>query len=229
LGGLVVITGAAGALGRAMVSEFLDGGKAVVALDRAGAALDALTGEATAGRLHTIAADLTVRNAVEAAWREIDDFGQTQALVNVAGGFAPGSLADTDESTLASMLDVNVATALWSCQAAAGRLAAHGGGAIVNIGARSAVSGGAPVGYALAKAAVVRLTQVLADELRPQRIRVNAVLPSVIDTPANRAAFSAETIRRAVAPRAIAKVVGWLCSDDAWPINGAAIPVYGDA
>jgi NAD(P)-dependent dehydrogenase (short-subunit alcohol dehydrogenase family) len=221
--GLVVITGAAGALGRAVVAEFIDRGHDVAAVDRPGPALDELAATAR------IAADLTDREAVQAAWQEIDGTGSTQALVNVAGAFAPGKLADTDERIFGSMLDTNVATALWSCQAAAVRMAGQDGGAIVNIGSRNALTGGGPVGYAIAKAAVVRLTEVLAEELRPQHIRVNAVLPSVIDTAANRAAFPEATMRRAVPPQAIAKVVAWLCGDDAWLISGAAIPVFGDA
>ena len=87
----------------------------------------------------------------------------------------------------------------------------------------------APVAHATSKSAVVRLAQILADELRPQHIRVNAVLPSVIDTPANRTWMSADLAARAVAPSAIAKVIAFLCGPDAAPISGAAIPVYGDA
>jgi NAD(P)-dependent dehydrogenase (short-subunit alcohol dehydrogenase family) len=99
----------------------------------------------------------------------------------------------------------------------------------VTVGSRSAVSGAAPVAYGASKAAVVRATEVLADELRPQRIRVNCVLPSVIDTPANRAWMSPELAARAVAPAAIAKVVAFLAGPDSAPVSGARVPVYGDA
>jgi len=220
---IVVVTGAGGALGSAIVAEFRAAGQDVVAVD----ARPPSDGGSD-GHLHHVTTDLTDRAAVQAAWLQVERYGTTRALVNVAGGFAPGSLADTDERTLTAMVGVNVATALWSCQAAASRLEAGGGGAIVNIGARNAVESGGPVAYALAKSAVVRLTQVLAQELKPARIRVNAVLPSLIDTPANRAVLSAESMRRAVPPAAIAKVVSFLCSDDAWPISGAVIPVYGE-
>jgi NAD(P)-dependent dehydrogenase (short-subunit alcohol dehydrogenase family) len=221
---IVVVTGAGGVLGSSIVAEFLRTGHEVVAFLGRTAARDAGVGST---RLHHVTADLTDRPAVQAAWEEVDRIGEPRALVNVTGGFAPGSLADTDEATLSKMIDINVATTLWSCQAAAPRLQARGGGAIVNVGARNAVEGGGPVAYALAKSAVVRLTQVLAQELRPYRIRVNVILPSLIDTPANRAALSAESMRRAVPPAAIAKVVAFLCSDDAWPVSGATIPVYG--
>ena len=88
-------------------------------------------------------------------------------------------------------------------------------------------SGSGPVAYAAAKAAVIRASEVLADELRPDLIRVNCVLPSVIDTAANRSWMSDAALARAVSPAAIARVVAFLCSADAEPISGAAIPVYG--
>jgi NAD(P)-dependent dehydrogenase (short-subunit alcohol dehydrogenase family) len=224
---IVVVTGGSGALGRAIVTEFLQSGRDVVAIGTRPASDE--SGPTGGGaRLQHVTVDLTDRPAVQTAWEQIDRIGDTRALVNVVGGFAPGSLAETDEQTLTRMLDINVVTNLWSCQAAAQRMAARGG-AIVSIGARNAVEGGGPVAYAATKAAVVRLTQVLALELREQRIRVNVLLPALIDTPANRAALSEEAMRRAVAPEAIAKVVAFLCSDDAWPVSGAVIPVYGQA
>lgn len=222
---LTVITGAAGALGRAVLDEFLAAGGAVVALDRAGHRLDAL---AELDGVHPVAVDLTDPDAVRAAWDRVDGIGTPTSLVCVAGGFAGASLADTDQPTLDAMLGTNLASALWCCQAAAARMGADGG-SIVTIGSRTGVSGAGPVAYAAAKAAVVRMTEVLADELRPHRIRVNSVLPSVIDTPANRSWMSEEDLARAVSPAAIGRVVVFLCSADAAPISGAAIPVYGDA
>jgi NAD(P)-dependent dehydrogenase (short-subunit alcohol dehydrogenase family) len=149
------------------------------------------------------------------------------ALVGLAGGFVPGGLADVDEETLDALWRSNLGSALWTAQAAVPLFT--GGGAIVNVGSRTAVQGRGPVAHATSKAAVVRLTALLADELRPRRIRVNAVLPSVIDTPANRSWMSEDLAARAVAPAAIARVIAFLCSPDAAPISGAAIPVYGDA
>jgi NAD(P)-dependent dehydrogenase (short-subunit alcohol dehydrogenase family) len=103
------------------------------------------------------------------------------------------------------------------------------GGAIVTVGSKTAVGGPAPVAHATTKAAVVRITELLADELRPQGIRVNCVLPSVIDTPANREWMSPSLAARAVSPGAIAKVISFLVGPDSAPISGARIPVYGDA
>ena len=108
-------------------------------------------------------------------------------------------------------------------------MAAAGGGAIVTMGSKTAVAGRAPLAHATSKAAVVRATELLADELRPQGIRVNCVLPSVIDTPANRTWMSADLAARAVAPAAIAKVIAFLIDPDAAPVSGARVPVYGDS
>lgn len=223
----VVVTGAAGALGGAVVEEFRGRGWAVVALDRPGERLDALG--AREG-VHAVPVDLGVRAAAQQAFERIDTLPvRATALVGLAGGFTPGSLADTDEDVLDELWRSNLGSALWSAQAAAPRLAAGGGGAIVLVGSKTAVTGPAPIAHATSKAAVVRLTELLAHELRADRIRVNAVLPSVINTPANRSWMSDDLAARAVHPAAIATVIAFLCSAEAAPISGATIPVYGDA
>ncbi len=222
----VVITGAAGALGKVVVAEFLSRGWEVVALDRPGERLDTLGAGAS---VHPIPVNLAHQDSVAEAFEQVDAVAAPAALVSLAGGFTPGALSDVDEPTLRRLWETNFASALWCAQAAAPRLAAAGGGAIVNVGSRTAREGKAPVAHGTAKAAVLRLTEILALELQPQRIRVNAVLPSVIDTPANRTWMSESLAARAVPPAAIAKVIAFLCSEDAWPISGAAIPVYGDS
>jgi NAD(P)-dependent dehydrogenase (short-subunit alcohol dehydrogenase family) len=223
---LVVVTGAAGALGRAVVGELLARGGAVAAMDLPGEALDAL---GTQDGVEPVAADLADRSAVAAGWAQIDRLGVPTGLVALAGGFRPSSLADLTADVLEQMWGSNLASVLWSCQAAAPRMAAAGGGAIVTVGSKTAVTGAAPVAHAASKAAVVRATELLAEELRPHRIRVNCVLPSVIDTPANRTWMSPDLAGRAVAPAAIARVVAFLLSADAGAVSGARIPVYGDA
>jgi NAD(P)-dependent dehydrogenase (short-subunit alcohol dehydrogenase family) len=224
--GLVVITGAAGALGHAVVAEFRGAGREVVAVDRAGERLERLGEEPG---VHAVAADLTDRDSVVRAWLDIDELGVPSALITLAGGFKPSSLADLTEELWEAMWRSNVASVLWSAQQAAPRLAAAGGGAIVTVGSKTAVSGAAPIAHATSKAAVVRITELLAEELRPQGIRANCVLPSVIDTPANREWMPAELAARAVAPAAIARVIAFLAGPDSAPTSGARVPVYGDA
>jgi NAD(P)-dependent dehydrogenase (short-subunit alcohol dehydrogenase family) len=221
-----VVTGAAGALGRAVLAEFRRAGWQVAAVDRAGDPLDEVGRETG---VHPVAAELSDRAAVRDAWQEIDRIGTPTALVALAGAFRPSSLGDLTEEILDEMWHSNVASLLWCAQEAAPRMAAAGGGAIVAVGSKTAVGGAGPVAHATSKSAVVRVTELLAEELRPQRVRVNCVLPSVIDTPANRSWMSADLASRAVAPEAIAKVIAFLAGPDAAPVSGARVPVYGDA
>jgi NAD(P)-dependent dehydrogenase (short-subunit alcohol dehydrogenase family) len=227
-GALGVVAGAGGALGRAVVAEFAIRGDRIVAIGRTAEDVRALR-EAHAGAVEIEAADLAAPEEVEALWRRLDKRGEPIAfLVNVTGGFRSGALVDSGSEDYQYMLGLNLDTAWWSCREGARRMTDRGQGAIVNVSARSATEGGAgSAAYAVAKAGVVKLTQVLAAELKDAGVRVNAVLPALIDTPANRAAFSAERMAKAVAPRAIARVITFLCSEDAWPITGAAIPVHG--
>jgi NAD(P)-dependent dehydrogenase (short-subunit alcohol dehydrogenase family) len=224
--GLVVVTGATGALGHAVVAEFRAAGREVVALAHPGSRLDELGGREG---MHAVAAELADRDSVVRAWRDIDEIGTPSALVTLAGGFRPSSLVDLTEEVWEAMWRSNVASVLWSAQQAAPRLAAAGGGAIVTVGSKTAVSGAAPVAHATSKAAVVRITELLAEELRPQGIRVNCVLPSVIDTPANREWMPPELAARAVAPAPIARVIAFLAGPDSAPTSGAKVPVYGDS
>ncbi|HEY9241936.1 MAG TPA: SDR family NAD(P)-dependent oxidoreductase [Streptosporangiaceae bacterium] len=225
---VVAVTGAAGALGGAVLAELRRREVTVLALDRAGPRLDEAGAQPG---VHPVAAELGDRESVRAAWQQIDalGLGGPAALIALAGGFVPGSLAELDEKTLDSLWRSNVVSMLWCCQEAAPRMAAAGGGAIVTVGSKTAVGGPAPLAHATSKSAVIRASELLADELRPQRIRVNCILPSVIDTPANRTWMSPSLAQRAVPPAAIAKVIAFLIGPDAAPISGAAIPVYGDA
>jgi NAD(P)-dependent dehydrogenase (short-subunit alcohol dehydrogenase family) len=123
------------------------------------------------------------------------------------------------------MMDLNLGTAWWSCRAAARRMQA---GAIVNVSSRSGlVAEPGAAAYAVAKAGVITLTQVLAAELKTSGLRVNVVVPAIIDTPANRQSLPEKLMQKAVAPAEIAAVIAYLCSDAAVAITGAAIPVYG--
>jgi NAD(P)-dependent dehydrogenase (short-subunit alcohol dehydrogenase family) len=206
--GLALVCGSGGALGAAVVAAFEERGDEVVALDR--------------GRL-----EMSDPDAVERFWDDIGRNGELPRwVVNTVGGYACGTLAESDDDTVRRMLANNLEAALWTSRAAARRLVA--GGAIVNVSARAGVSGGAgSAAYAVAKAGIIRLTEVLALELAERRVRVNAVLPSLIDTPKNRAGRSTASLENAVPPEQIANVIAFLCSDAASAVSGAAIPVYG--
>lgn len=219
---LALVTGAYGALGRSVVEAFLARGDDVVAVGRG--VPDRMRRDP---RLRADAADLADADEVEALWQRLErEDLRPRWVVNTTGGYRPGTVADSDPDQLRAVHALNLESVWWSCRAAARRLAP--GGAIVNVASRSAVSGGrGGAAYAVAKAGVARLTEVLAAELADSRIRVNAILPSLIDTPENRASMSAERMRLAVPSSDVAAVVSFLCSDAAAAITGALVPVYG--
>jgi NAD(P)-dependent dehydrogenase (short-subunit alcohol dehydrogenase family) len=225
-GGLALITGATGELGPHLVAAFVTRGDRVIAVARDREQLTVLEG-AHAPHVRGEVADVTQPKEVEALWNRLDAAGERpQWVVNLVGGFVGGTVLETAPEALAHMLELNLGSAWSSCRAAAQRMQVAGGGAIVNIGARAAVSGGSgSAAYAVAKAGVLRLTQVLAEEMAGTGVRVNAILPGAIDTPTNRAVLPARVMRGAVAPEAIAQVILFLCSETAAPISGAAIPV----
>lgn len=198
---LALVCGGRGALGSAIADALRARGDVVVTADK-----DDI--------------DLTDAAAVESFWDGLDE--TPRWLVNAAGGYRTGTVAESEPEEVRFLADLNVATAWWSCRAAARRLPK--GGAIVNVAARPALTGGAgSAAYAVSKAAVVRLTEVLALELAERRVRVNAILPSVIDTPANRA----QGITGGVPPSELASVVAFLLSDGAAAVSGAIVPVFG--
>jgi NAD(P)-dependent dehydrogenase (short-subunit alcohol dehydrogenase family) len=218
---VALICGAGGALGRALVGAFLARGDDVVAVGRS-------VERGAEQRVRREQVDLTEPDAVEDLWDRLAADGTTPRwVVNAAGGYRGGTVAASEPEEHARVLDLNLQTAWWSCRAAARRL--DDGAAIVNVSSRSGrEGGGGAASYSVAKAAVIRLSEVLAAELAP-RVRVNCVLPSVIDTPQNRASLSPERIAKAVPPATIAATIAFLCSDAAAATSGAAIPVYGRA
>ena len=218
---VALVCGGGGGLGTAIVEALLRRGDRVVAVDRTG-------GAAPPGVRHE-ALDLTAPEELSALWERLSAEDEIPRwVVNAAGGFRGGTVADSEPDAVQFMADLNLGTAWWSCREASRHLPS--GGAVVNVGARAAVAGGSgSAAYSVAKAGVVRLTQVLAAELAERRVRVNAILPSLIDTPANRASMSADALRNAVAPADIASVVAFLLSDAAAAITGAIVPVYGFA
>src|SRR5262249_38529760 len=214
---LALVCGGSGALGSALVEAFVARGDRVVVADR-------MAGVSEHAEVSHEAVDLTSPDDVEALWDRLDE--RPRWVVNAVGAFRPGRLADSEPDDVRFLHDVNVSTTWWSCRAAARRLGS--GDAICNVAARNALTGGAgSAAYTVAKAGVVRLTQLLADDLVEQRVRVNAVLPSVIDPPANRAARPSGEVAKAVQPSELAAMVTFLCSDAASAVTGAIVPVYG--
>jgi len=156
------------------------------------------------------------------------EVGAPEVLVNTIGAFRVGEALTATPEDLRVMIDVNVGPALWLSQAVAPYMRERGSGAIVHVSARPGIEPTAGMAaYSVSKAALAHLTRVLDLELRPHGIRVNAVAPLLLDTPANRAAFPADLLAHAVQPEAIAEVIAFLVSDAAAPVSGALLPAYG--
>ncbi len=155
-------------------------------------------------------------------------FGRLDALLNIAGGFQWETVEGGRAESWDHMYALNLKTALYSCQGALPYLLESGAGRIVNVGAQSALHGASGFGpYAASKSAVHRLTESLADELKLKGVTVNAVLPSIIDTPANRRDMPKADFDRWVKPADLAAVMLFLASDEAKVVTGALIPVSG--
>lgn len=221
MAGIVAVTGAAGALGRKAVEILSDAGWTVVGIDLGDVAPDGVA-------LALGGVDLTDEAAVTAAAARIEsEVGRLDGLVNIAGGFAWETVADGSVATWDRLYAMNVRTALIASRALLPLLRASQG-AIVNIGAAASVKAGAGMGaYAASKSGVARLTEALAEELKDEGVRVNAILPSILDTPANRADMPDADYAKWVSPAQLAGVVAFLLSAEATPITGALIPVTG--
>ena len=220
---IVVVTGASGALGKVVAEMALGRGARVAAVDHAASQI-----ETTANRIELGGVDLTdaaqAKKAIDAAAAH---FGRLDALINIAGGFAFEAVAEGDPKTWQRMYALNVLTALNASQAAIPHLAGSVAPRIINVGAMGALQAGAGMGaYAASKAAVHRLTDALAAEWKG-KITVNAVLPSTIDTPANRASMPKADFKKWVTPQELAEVMLFLLSDAASAVTGALLPVNG--
>jgi NAD(P)-dependent dehydrogenase (short-subunit alcohol dehydrogenase family) len=222
----VLVTGGTGALGSAVTRAFLEGGWRVVVPWVAEEELGRLEEHE---RLELVRADLFDADAVAGV---VERAGPSlRAVVNLVGGFAMhGRVHETPVETFEEQLRLNLRPTYLVCSAAIPHLLAAGGGAIVCVSSRAArkpFPGAA--GYVVSKAAVLALVDALDAEYREDAIRVNAVLPSVIDTPANRRSMPDADFESWVAPAEIARTIRFLCSDDASVVSGGHLPVYGRA
>jgi NAD(P)-dependent dehydrogenase (short-subunit alcohol dehydrogenase family) len=213
---VIVVTGAHGVLGAAVATAAEAAGAKVARIDFAQ--------RHEGGELVFEGVDLADEAATQAVMDQIAaSAGGIDGLVNIAGGFVFQTLADAPAAVWDKMFRLNLVTAVSACRAAMGHM---NGGSIVNIGANAASRAGAGMGaYAASKSGVARLTEALSEELAGAKVRVNAILPSILDTPTNRADMPKADFGSWVAPQDLAKVVLFLLSDDGAAITGASIPV----
>lgn len=222
-GKVIVVTGAFGALGTAVVDRALRMGARAVSIDYASAPANLRTDPLVIGSV-----DLTKFDEAEAAIaRVVQNAGRIDALLNIAGGFLWRTLEESDNAAWERMSALNLRTAVNATRAALPHLI-ETNGAIVNVGAFGALRASAGFGpYAASKAGVHKLTESLAEELKG-KVRVNAVLPSILDTEQNRREMPNADHTKWVQPDDLAKVMLFLASDDARAITGALIPVTGE-
>lgn len=218
----IAITGGFGTLGVATVRAALDAGASVVAIDRADAPAEGMAQATCIGGVD-LADPQAAKQALTAAAKTL---GGLDALVNIAGTFRYETVAEGSLDTWDLLYRVNLRTAVAASQAALEHLKA--GSRIVNIGAASGLKSGAGVGaYTASKSGVMRFTEALAEELKDRDITVNALLPSIIDTPPNRADMPDADFAAWVKPEQLADVIMFLLSEKASAITGALIPVTG--
>lgn len=220
---VLIVTGAFGALGRVVAETAQARGARVAGIDHAPAQSPARPESIEIGGIDLSDA-AQAKTAIEAAAKH---FGRLDALINIAGGFAFETVSDGDIATWQRMHALNVLTALNTSRAALPYLVTSKAGRIINIGAMGALQAGNGMGpYAASKAGVHRLTEALANEWKG-KITVNAVLPSIIDTKANRADMPKADFSKWVTPQELAEVILFLASDAASGVTGALIPVGG--
>ena len=228
-GKTIVVTGAFGALGVVVAVAATERGASVAALD-IGPAPPAPLAERLGGKALLLGAvDLSSLEGTTKAMAAVKQkFGRLDALLNIAGGFQWETVEDGKPDAFDRMFALNLKTALNATKAALPYLIESGAGRIVNVGAQSALHAASGFGpYAASKSAVHRLTESLADELKLKGVTVNAVLPSIIDTPANRRDMPKADFSRWVSPADLAGVILFLASDEARAVTGALIPVSG--
>ena len=233
-GRTILVTGGTGGLGRAVSLAFLEEAATVAVTYRRQEEFDALRNAAgaSAARLEGHRVDVTDEGAVRQLIESlVAQTGQLDALVNTVGGYAGGAkLWEMDTKVLEQMLALNLRSGYTLSRAAVPAMLKQGRGAIVNVASKTAFDHAAgAAAYAASKAAAVAMIDSLAAEVKGSGLRVNSILPSIIDTEPNRKAMPKADFSKWPKPEEIARVVLFLCSDDAKLIHGAAIPVYGNS
>ena len=230
----VLITGGTGILGSAVTKAYLAQGDNVAVsylFEDEVKRFKEYNPEAS-GDVTFLFANVTEATDVQKTFQEfLSQFGRLDVLVNIVGGFIGGiPTAELEEERWDFMMNLNLKSVFLCCKAAIPLMTAQGSGKIINVSARAGLKGEAGLSaYCVSKGGVRTLTESLAAEVMDSGVNVNAIMPSIMDTPANREAMPDEEHDRWVDPVDVAKVICFLTSDDATIINGAAIPVYGRA
>jgi NAD(P)-dependent dehydrogenase (short-subunit alcohol dehydrogenase family) len=228
---VAIVTGGTGYLGSSVCKAFAETGATVVAvyvLDR-----ELPYFRRTLGRLSRkvslLKADVTKAGDMDRVARDVlRRFGRIDVLVNTVGGYMSGPVSDATEEDFNRAMDLNLKSAFLACKAVLPAMRKARRGKIVNVSSESALLGDAESFlYSASKSGVNRLTESLARELKPVNVNVNCVMPRILDTPANRKAMPEADFSSWVKTDQVARIIRWLCSEEAAPINGAAVPVYG--
>ena len=225
----VIVTGAAGNLGKAVAAAFTAEGANLVLVDVERGRLEQAFDAESDRRVFAPANLLEMSAAAGVARGALSRFGRIDVLCNIAGGFRMGeTVHETSDENWNFLFDINTRTLLHAVRAVVPHMVSAGGGKIVNVGAFAAQKGAAQMGaYTASKATVIRMTEAMAAELRDKNVNVNCVLPTIIDPPENRAAMPKANPAKWVAPADLANVIVFLASDAARAVHGAAVPVTG--
>ncbi len=224
----VLLTGGTGGLGMGVTPAVLAQGAKVIIPYNAAPEVERLQGilpPADFAKIRFVSVDLSQEEAVE---QLVNDMGRVDVLIHLVGGFSMGKTHEYSYDAWKKDFDLNLHTTFLACKHSLRKMLEHGYGRIVTVGSRGAVQpGGQLAAYCASKAGVVALTQAIADETKGTNITANVVLPSVIDTPANRSAMDEQEADKWVKPESLAQVICFLASEAAKDIRGAAVPVYG--
>ncbi|HAA32692.1 MAG TPA: 3-oxoacyl-ACP reductase FabG [Cyanobacteria bacterium UBA8553] len=226
----VLLTGGTGGLGMGVTPAVLAQGAQVTIpyfVDSEIERLKGILSPADFAKICLVSTDLSHEQAVE---QLVNDMERVDVLIHLVGGFSMGKTHEYSYQAWKKDFDLNLNTTFLVCKHSLRRMLEQGYGRIVTVGSRGAVQpGGQLASYCASKAGVVALTQAIADETKGTNITANVVLPSIIDTPANRDAMGTQEADKWVKPESLAQVICFLASEAAKDVRGAAVPVYGSA